>query len=69
MPSDVADRIRNAFKRNAIIDESTIEVSNVGHTIELDGTVNSRAALESAEDTAWEAPGVVDVVNNLIVIP
>jgi osmotically-inducible protein OsmY len=69
IPSDVADRIRNAFKRNAIIDESTIEVSNEGHTIELDGTVGSWAAFESAEDTAWEAPGVVDVVNNLIVVP
>jgi osmotically-inducible protein OsmY len=69
MPSDVADRIRKAFKRNAIIDESTIEVSNTGHTIELDGTVGSWAALEAAEDTAWQAPGVTDVVDNLVVIP
>jgi osmotically-inducible protein OsmY len=69
IPTDVADRIRNAFKRNAIIDESTIEVSNVGHTIELDGTVSSWAALEAGVDTAWAAPGVMNVVNNLIVIP
>ena len=33
-PSDVADRIKKAFKRNAIIDDSMIEVSNDGHAIE-----------------------------------
>ena len=69
IPSDVADRIRKAFKRNAIIDEATVEVSNVDHTIDLDGTVSSWAARQAAEDTAWEAPGVTNVVNNLIVIP
>ena len=41
----------------------------MGHTIELDGTVSSWAALEAAGDTAWDAPGVTNVVNNLIVIP
>jgi len=69
IPSDVADRIRKAFTRSAIIDDSTIEVSNVGHTIELDGTVSSWAALSEAEDTAWQAPGVQNVDNNLVVIP
>jgi osmotically-inducible protein OsmY len=52
-----------------MIDDSTIKVSNAGHTIELDGTVSSWAALEAAGDTAWDAPGVTNVVNNLIVIP
>ena len=41
IPSDVADRITKAFRRNAIIDDSLIEVSNSGHTIYLDGTVGS----------------------------
>jgi osmotically-inducible protein OsmY len=65
---DVAARIEKAFKRNAIIDESTIQVTNRGHTVYLDGVVNSWDALDTALDTAWSAPGVKEVVNNLTLI-
>lgn len=65
IPSDVAERINKAFKRNAIIDDSLITVSNVGHTIYLDGTVGSWTAMDQAVDTAWSAPGVQEVVNRL----
>jgi osmotically-inducible protein OsmY len=69
IPSDVADRIRKAFQRNAMIDESAIMVSNTGHTIQLDGTVGSLTARDEAEQTAWDAPGVQDVVDNVQVVP
>jgi len=69
IPSDVADRIKKAFRRNAIIDDSLIEVSNTGHTIYLDGTVGSYTAREQAVDTAWAAPGVTDVVDRLLIVP
>jgi osmotically-inducible protein OsmY len=69
IPSDVADRIQKAFRRNAIIDDSLITVSNVGHTIHLNGVVSSWAALDAAEDTAWQAPGVTEVEDNLQVVP
>ena len=69
IPSDVADRINNAFRRNAIIDESLIDVSNTGHTIYLDGTVGSYQAREQAVQTAWDAPGVTDVVDRLVIAP
>jgi len=69
IPTDVADRIQKAFRRNAIIDDSLITVTNVGHTIQLDGVVNSWTALEAAEDTAWQAPGVMQVVDDLQVVP
>jgi osmotically-inducible protein OsmY len=69
MPTDVADRIQKAFRRNAIIDDSLITVTNVGHTIQLNGVVNSWAALDAAEDTAWQAPGVMQVVDDLEVVP
>jgi osmotically-inducible protein OsmY len=65
IPPDVAARIEKAFKRNAVIEDSTIQVTNRGHTIYLDGVVNSWDALDTALDTAWSAPGVNDVVNNL----
>src|SRR5262249_26349493 len=61
IPSDVAYRIEQAFKRNAIIDDSLIDVSNNGSTVYLDGTASSWTARQEAEDTAWDAPGVVDV--------
>jgi osmotically-inducible protein OsmY len=69
IPTDVAARINKAFDRNAIIDGSLIEVSNVGHTVYLDGTTTTRRAMNEAVDTAWDAPGVTDVVNRLIIAP
>jgi osmotically-inducible protein OsmY len=69
VPSDVADRINRAFDRNAIIDGSLIEVSNVGHTIYLDGITTTWRAMNEAVDTAWAAPGVTDVVNRLVIAP
>jgi osmotically-inducible protein OsmY len=65
IPSDVADRITNAFQRAAIINDSLIEVSNVGHTVYLDGKADSWAARQAAEDTAWNAPGVDLVIDRL----
>lgn len=69
IPSDVADQINRAFKRNAIIGDSLIDVTNVDHTIYLDGTVGSWYAMDEAVDTAWGAPGVGDVVNRLVIVP
>jgi osmotically-inducible protein OsmY len=69
IPSDVAARINRAFERNAIIDESMIKVSNEGHTIYLDGTTSSYVSMEDAVETAWDAPGVTEVVNRLMIVP
>ncbi len=69
MPSDVAARIDTALKRKAVLDDSVIEVSNDGGTVYLDGTTDSYAAMQTAEDTAWAAPGVTDVVDRLVVVP
>jgi osmotically-inducible protein OsmY len=68
IPSDVADRINKAFRRKVLLDDSMIEVSNNGQTIYLDGTTDSFAALQAAEDTAWAAPGVAEVVDRLVII-
>jgi osmotically-inducible protein OsmY len=69
IPSDVADRINRAFKRNAIIDDSLINISDVDHTIFLDGSVGSWYAMDEAVDTAWKAPGVRRVLNRLVITP
>ena len=68
IPSDVADRINKAFQRSAIIDDSMIKVTNDGGTIYLDGEVSSWSARREAEDTAWSAPGVTDVIDRTVVI-
>jgi osmotically-inducible protein OsmY len=67
--SDVAARIDGALKRKAVLDDSVIQVSNDGSTVYLDGTTDSHAAMQTAEDTAWGAPGVTDVVDRLVVVP
>jgi osmotically-inducible protein OsmY len=67
--SDVAARITNALARKAVLDDSVIKVTNSDSTIYLDGTTDSYAAMQTAEDTAWAAPGVTDVVDRLVVIP
>ena len=69
VPSDVAACINRAFARKAIVDESQIKVSGEGHTIYLDGTTSSHVAMETAVDTAWDAPGVPDVVNRFTLAP
>jgi osmotically-inducible protein OsmY len=69
IPSDVADRINKAFRRSAMLDDSMIEVSSAGNTISLDGAVRSWAAREEAEETAWKAPGVAEVIDRLVIAP
>jgi osmotically-inducible protein OsmY len=69
IPSDVVDRINKAFRRNAIIDDSLITVTNAGHTIYLDGTTDSWAARQAADGAAWAAPGVDDVIDRLVIVP
>ena len=68
IPSDVADRIQKTFRRRAIIDDSLITVSNKTNTVYLDGKVDSWTAREAADDAAWDAPGVDNVVDRLEVV-
>jgi osmotically-inducible protein OsmY len=69
IPSDIAARISSALSRKAVLDDSVIQVTNNGSTIYLDGTTDSYAAMQTAEDTAWSAPGVTDVIDRLVVVP
>jgi osmotically-inducible protein OsmY len=45
-----------------------IKVSNDGSTIYLGGTSDSHTAMPTAEDTAWAAPGVSEVIDRLVVV-
>ena len=69
IPNDVVDRIAGALRRSAVVDDSTIEVSNVGQTIYLDGVTTSWFGKKAAEDAAWGAPGVARVVDRVMIVP
>ena len=69
IPSDVAAQISQALARKAVLDDSVIEVTNDASTVYLDGTTDSYAAMQTAEDAAWAAPGVTEVIDRLVVVP
>ncbi len=64
-PIELEHKIELAFRRNATIDASKIDVSTIGNKVILTGKVRSFAESEDAEDVAWAAPGVYAVENKL----
>lgn len=66
IPGDVAARIEEALRRKEILEDAHIKVSCHGQTVFLGGTVTSWDALREAEDVAWNAPGVSEVVDRLV---
>jgi osmotically-inducible protein OsmY len=64
---DVADSIAQAFARNAELADDNVSVTVAGSTVTLGGTVTTWSEYDEAEDAAWRAPGVGQVVNNIIV--
>lgn len=62
---DVSDEIRNALKRTAELEASSIEVETHGNEVILRGTVRSWAEVNAAGHAAWSAPGVAKVDNQL----
>ena len=67
--ADIKDRIGAALKRNAQIDAERINVNVDGTQVTLTGRVRSWSEHEAAAETAWSAPGVLEVKNDLCVGP
>lgn len=67
MPSDIRQRIKDTFKRQAELDADHITVGAAGHKVTLGGTVESLAEKRAAERAAWNSPGVTTVDNQLAV--
>ncbi|MDB5077327.1 MAG: osmotically inducible protein domain protein [Chloroflexi bacterium] len=67
LADDVADRIAQAFERNAELTDDEVSVTIEGATVTLGGTVRTWSEYGEAEAAAWRAPGVGEVVNNLLV--
>jgi osmotically-inducible protein OsmY len=65
---DVADRINEAFLRNAQLNDSDIEVSSANGSVTLAGIVATWSEHDEALDAAWSAPGVSLVRDDLVVV-
>ena len=66
-PIEIQSRISKAFERSAKLEAKRIKVEVDGHVVKLTGTVHSVAEKDEARKTAFLAPGVTKVENNLIV--
>jgi osmotically-inducible protein OsmY len=65
--SDVRDSIKHAFKRNAALDAGNLHVSTSNGSVTIKGTVRSWAEHDQAIDSAWAAPGVTKVYDEMTV--
>ena len=68
-PSEIKQKIQQAFKRNAEVDANRIVVETKGSEVILKGTVRSWIEREEAERVAWSAPGVTRVEDRIVVSP
>jgi osmotically-inducible protein OsmY len=65
--SEIKHRIEEAFRRSAVIDAQKVIVDASGSEVTLRGEVRSWAEHDQAQATAWAAPGVLIVKNEITV--
>lgn len=66
-PAEIKRKIEEAFRRSAEVDANQITIEARGGEVTLRGEVRSWAERDQAQRTAWSAPGVLQVDNQLIV--
>jgi osmotically-inducible protein OsmY len=64
-PKEVVRNIEAAFRRSAELDAAGIAIEAHGREVTLRGEVRSWAERDQAQQTAWAAPGVTNVVNEI----
>jgi osmotically-inducible protein OsmY len=68
-PSDIKQKIQEAFRRSAEVDANQITVETSGGEVILKGKVRSWLERDEAERVAWRAPGVTKVDDRIVVSP
>jgi osmotically-inducible protein OsmY len=66
-PHEIKQRIEEAFRRSAEIDAQRITVQAHNGEVTLKGRVRSWTERNQAQQTAWSAPGVTQVTNEITV--
>lgn len=67
-PTQVKDKILEAFKRSAMFEADGIKVSVEGDRVTLEGAVTAWTEREAAERAAWSVPGVRTVVDHIVAL-
>ena len=62
----ITEHVRQAFRANTTTARYPIEVAVQGATVSLHGTVDSQDTKDTAEQLARSVPGVVNVINGLV---
>jgi osmotically-inducible protein OsmY len=68
-PSDIKQKIQQAFRRSAEVDANQITVETSGGEVILKGKLRSWVERDEAERVAWRAPGVTKVDDRIVVSP
>jgi osmotically-inducible protein OsmY len=68
-PTDIKQKIQEAFRRSAEVDANQITVETRGGEVILKGKVRSWVERDAAERVAWRAPGVTNVDDRIVVSP
>lgn len=66
--ADISDTITHALHRSWYFDPTSVQVSAQGGVVRLSGTVHLPHDKQLAAATAWSAPGVTGVENDIAVI-
>ena len=66
-PGEIKQKIEQAFRRSAMLDARNVIVDAHGSDVTLRGEVRSWAEHDQAQQTAWAAPGVLTVRNEITV--
>lgn len=66
-PDNIKQRIEEAFRRLSQVDANQITVDTSGSEVILRGEVRSWSERDSAQRSAWSAPGVTHVKNELTI--
>jgi osmotically-inducible protein OsmY len=66
-PADVRHYVNKAFTRDARVDAEALSIETDENVVTLSGHARSWVEHDAAINAAWSAPGVVDVVDRIVV--